>query len=722
MTRAALYARVSSDLQEKEHTIESQLEALRRYARDKGYEVVAEYVDEGYSGATLQRPGLDQVRDALRSGKFEVVLFHSPDRLARKAVYQRLVLEEMEQTEIKPEFLNYPVDDTPESKMLLGMQGLFAEYERAKITERNRRGKLHWARQGALMGGYVPYGYRYVSRDRERGTRATLEINEVEAPVILDMYRWFLEERLSCRAIARRLTELGILTRRGKAHWTPSAVNRMLKQEVYKGVFYYHRAEAVEPSFRKDNGRYVKHKLTGRKVRPREEWIAIPVPPIVDEATWEAAQHQLHENFLQSPRNNKRHQYLLRGLFRCPKCGATCVGAFSHGRRNYHCNQNDPLATASGKRCGGGWVRADVVEEAVWDAITEAFQRRHVLVGQYRQRVALADIPDALEQERQQIQVALKRVNDQQDRITDAYMNEALELLEYKAKMDELRERKRGLEKQLASLEERGHRQSRERDALERLESFCEAVAQGLDNLTFEEKQQLLRLLVERILVENSKVQVEAIIPLDENIDEGARLRPQSRYSAADSNNGRDLLTQFLNEASAVLKLGYERPILNYMRLNPASEIEFKCVYAPDGTLLGQLQSRAEEVAKATHWETRAAVHHLLTGGIVSPPAVQTTSHIRAGSQYFGHSYPITLVVPDPASVAEKDVTAAFQTIRSHSTPQWNRGSRQRGRVASKAERVAMFIEQRLRRCHGMSVGGNGTNDSPRSVFVPCRQ
>jgi hypothetical protein len=167
-----------------------------------------------------------------------------------------------------------------------------------------------------------------------------------------------------------------------------------------------------------------------------------------------------------------------------------------------------------------------------------------------------------------------------------------------------------------------------------------------------------------------------------------------SRYSAADSNDGGGLMTQFLNEASPVLRLGYERPILNYMTLNPASEIEFKCVYAPDGTLLGQLQSRAEEVAKATNWEACAAVHHLLTGGLVSPPAVQTTSHIRAGSQYFGHSYPITLVVPDPASVTEKDVTAAFQTTRSHSTPPWNRGSRQRGRVASKAERVAMFVKQ----------------------------
>ena len=141
--RAALYTRVSTNLQEREQTIQSQVEALRKYADDKGYEIVGEYQDEGYSGATLERPGLDQLRDALRYGKFDLVLMHSPDRLARKAVYQGLVLEELEKAGVKAEFLNHPVDNSPEGKMLLGMQGLFSEYERAKISERTRRGRLH---------------------------------------------------------------------------------------------------------------------------------------------------------------------------------------------------------------------------------------------------------------------------------------------------------------------------------------------------------------------------------------------------------------------------------------------------------------------------------------------------------------------------------------------------------------------------------------------------
>ena len=204
---------MSTDLQEREHTIQGQLEALRKYAQDRGYEIVAEYLDDGYSGATLGRPQLDRLRDALRSGEFDIVLFHSPDRLARKAVYQFIVLEELEKAGIRPEFLNYPIDDSPESRMLLGMQGLFAEYDRAKILERTRRGKLQRAREGALVGGHAPYGYRWIKRNEVR--RAHLEIDEYQEAVVRRMYHLLVDESHSTWAIARLLTEEGIPTARG---------------------------------------------------------------------------------------------------------------------------------------------------------------------------------------------------------------------------------------------------------------------------------------------------------------------------------------------------------------------------------------------------------------------------------------------------------------------------------------------------------------------------
>ena len=518
------YARVSSGRQENEETIQSQVEELRARMMEDGVEDPQGITDEGYSRDNLVRPGLDRLRDRLAEGE-ERIYIHSPDRLASGAKLMFLV-EEFQKAGVEVIFLKGAVDDTPEGMLLLHMQGAIAEYERTKIAERTRRGKMYWSKQGALMGGFVPYGYRYVPRDREINRRATMEIDEVEAAVVKDMFRWLIEEQLSCRGIAQRLTDLGVITRTGKTHWAPSVVNRMLKQEAYKGSFYYHRAEPVEPSSRRDKGRYPKYKLSGRRLRPREEWVEIPVPAILDAAAWERAKRQLQQNSLQSPRNNTRRTYLLRGLIRCPRCGSTFVGAFSHGRRNYHCNRFDPLASSTGERCHAPQIRAEPVEDAVWAAISDALQRPEALVEEYRRQVALAEAPDSKEVEQKQLEIALKRLKSQQERITDAYINEAMELPQYKAQMDKIRERRQQLEQSLAALEERKQLRDMERQALARLEAFSEMVSQGLESLTFEEKQSLLRLVVEKIVVEEGKVRVEAIIPLDDTSRDLVGLRP----------------------------------------------------------------------------------------------------------------------------------------------------------------------------------------------------
>ena len=485
MTRAALYCSVSTDLQEKEHTIQSQLEALRKYAQDKGYQLVAEYLDDGYRGATLERPRLDSLRDALRAGEFDVVLFHSPDRLARKAVYQGIVLEELEKAGVKPEFLNYPVDDSPESKMLLGMQGLFAGYERAKIMERTRRGKLHRAREGALVGGHAPYGYRWVKKSENR--RARLDIDEYQAAVVRRMYRLLLEDRLSTWAIARKLTQEGVYTAKGAAQWQPMAVFRMLTNPAYKGSYRYRHSE--------------------------HEQIFIPVPPLVGEATWQAAQAQLVENGLHFRRNNKRHQYLLRGLIRCPRCGGTYTGSVQHGHRGYRCNRVHWTASSTGKRCPPGAIPADPVEEVVWEAVRDALQRPEMLVEEYTRRLEASGSATKLEFERKQAALAVKRVKAQEDKVTDAYVNEAMDLERYKAEMDRLKARRQELERMGQEIERPARKDNTSREALEQLESFCWQVAQGLEYITFEERQQLLRLIVERITVENDRVKVETVFP-----------------------------------------------------------------------------------------------------------------------------------------------------------------------------------------------------------------
>ena len=484
-TSVGIYARVSTDLQEKEQTVISQLEALRAYAHERCYSIVDEYIDDGYSGATLDRPRLDRLRDALRTDDLDLVLFHSPDRLARKAVYQGLVLEEIEKAGVRVEFLNYPVDDSPESRMLLGMQGLFAEYERAKIMERTRRGKLQRAREGALVGGHAPFGYRWIKRSE--ASRAKLEVADYQAAVVRRMYRMLIDEQLSTRAIAKRLTREGVPTARGAAQWQPTAVFRMLTNPAYKGRYRYRQLGQDE--------------------------ISIPVPILVDEDTWQTAQDQLADNGLFSRRNNQRHEYLLRGLVRCPRCGGSYTGYTRGGCQGYRCNRISWASSSTGKRCSPGSIQAQPLERAVWEAIKNALRNPQVLVDEYNRRLASSTSGNQTELERRGVASALKREKAQEDRITQAYIHDAMDLERYKEEMDGLRLRRNELEGMARNLERKEKQTQAESSNLEHLESFCVKVVEGLDRMTFSERQNLLRLLVERITVEDENVRIDTIIP-----------------------------------------------------------------------------------------------------------------------------------------------------------------------------------------------------------------
>ncbi|MCH8989871.1 MAG: recombinase family protein [Chloroflexi bacterium] len=483
--RAAIYVRVSTDLQEKEQTILSQLEAVRVYVSERGYINIGEYIDDGFSGATLDRPGLDRLRDAFLTGEIDVVVFHSPDRLARKAVYQGLVLEEIEKAGIRVEFLNYPVDDSPESRMLLGMQGLFAEYERAKIMERTRRGKLQRAREGALVGGHPPFGYRWIKRS-ESG-RARLEISDYQAAVIRRMYRMLVDDQLSTRSIARKLTQEGVATAKGAAQWQPTAVFRMLTNPVYKGSYRYRQSG--------------------------QEEILIPVPALVDDGTWQAAQSQLLANTRFSARNNRRHQYLLRGLVRCPRCSGTYTGFTQRGRSGYRCNRVHWGSSSTGQRCSPGAISGEPLENAVWTAVTEALQNPQILIDEYRSRLEGSDAGSGIAYELRQVELALRQERVQEDRFTQAYANEAMDLNRYKTEMDKLRARTKELNGTSRDLSQRVEKEQGTERALEHLESFCLRIGKGLDDMSFEERQDLLILVVDNISVENGTVRIDTIIP-----------------------------------------------------------------------------------------------------------------------------------------------------------------------------------------------------------------
>src|SRR4051812_41103958 len=223
MSNAAIYARVSSVRQKDAETIASQTAALRRHAAQLGLAVPEqwEFEDEGYSGASLIRPALERLRDLVCQVPVDVLLVHAPDRLARKYAYQALLIEEFARAGTRVLFVKGPRSDSPEDALLTQFQGMIAEYERAQILERTRRGKLHRAREGTvnvLCG--APFGYRYVRTSEH--AQARYEIVPGEAAIVAELFARYADGGVSIAELTRWLTDLGVPTRTGKSRWDRS--------------------------------------------------------------------------------------------------------------------------------------------------------------------------------------------------------------------------------------------------------------------------------------------------------------------------------------------------------------------------------------------------------------------------------------------------------------------------------------------------------------------
>src|SRR5512142_789000 len=310
-TVAAIYARVSSERQRQDETIQSQTVGLRELAAQRGLLVPDELVfeDEGISGATLTRPALERLRDRAAEGAFEVLLCHAPDRLARRYAYQVLLLEEFQRVGVEVCFAKEPERGaTPEDELLRQFQGMIAEYERAQIRERTRRGKLHRARTGhqAVMAG-APYGYRFVRKTEI--TEGSWEIVDHEAEVVREIFRRYTEENCSIADLARWLTAQGIPTRKGKRVWDRSTVWGMLRNPAYRGQAAYGKTKVADCHGKPTRTTRARGERRGRRqVRldePVDQWLFIPVAPLITEETFALAQERLGRNAHFAKRNTK---------------------------------------------------------------------------------------------------------------------------------------------------------------------------------------------------------------------------------------------------------------------------------------------------------------------------------------------------------------------------------------------------------------------------------
>lgn len=476
---AAFYARVSGEQQADAQTIQSQIVALRE--RVVSDEILVppnrEFIDDGYSGATLVRPALERLRDLAAAGAIQRIYVHSPDRLARSYAYQVVLLDEWRRYGIEVIFLNKAIGQSPEDDLLLQVQGVVAEYERAKIMERCRRGKRHAARTGNVsVMSCAPYGYRYMSSQEGSGAARFEPIPE-QARVVRQIFTWVGRDRFS------------------------------LNQVAYKGQAAYGKTRTVSRQQRL-------RPLRGRPIHPRydhstaavdhQDWISIPVPALVDESLFDAAQEQLRENRTRAREGRRHPGCLLQGLTCCSSCGyayyAKRLRQRGAGRQlvdyvYYRCTGTDGYRFSGGRVCSNTQVRGDLLEAAVWAEVRALLENPKRLEDEYKRRLATPETDPDLDTLRAQI----AKVKQTISRLIDGYADGLIEKDEFTVRIRRAKERSARFEEQLRSQVELAAQRRELLLIITRLEDFTTRIKNGLGHADWNTKRDLLRALVRRV-------------------------------------------------------------------------------------------------------------------------------------------------------------------------------------------------------------------------------
>ena len=509
--QVALYARVSSEQQAEAKTIESQLADIRARITADGFEQsdVLEFVDEGYSGSTLVRPALERLRDVAAAGGMDRLYVHCPDRFARNYAYQVLLLDELNQRGVEVIFLNRPVGQTPEDQLLLQVQGVIAEYERAKFLERSRRGKRHAAQEGRVgILCHAPYGYRYINK-QEGGGEARFETVFDEARIVQQVFAWVGKERCTINEVCRRLHQAGVRTQTGKEHWDHKTIWDMLKNPAYKGeaAFGKTRWMPVGPRLRAPRGRPAQSRrgYAGNDA-PKEEWITIPVPALVDPALFDAVQEQLEENRRRARIPEKGSRYLLQGLLVCARCGYAYCGRTNDARNAYYRCAGAMNIPRQGfeRMCWNKELRMDQADAAVWQEVCRLLENPERLEQEYRQRLH----PQQQPKEHEGLEAQMSKLRRGIARLIDSYADGLIDKQEFEPRVTRMRERMQHLEEQLQRLKEEAEVEEDLRLILGKLETFAAKVKEGLHHADFQTRRDIIRTLVKRVEVDEQQIRV----------------------------------------------------------------------------------------------------------------------------------------------------------------------------------------------------------------------
>lgn len=485
---AAIYARVSTDQQaEKGYSIDTQLEACRKYALELGAINIEEFVDDGYSGEFIDRPALTRLREKLTNKEFNAVIAYAPDRLARKTIHLLIISEEIAKAGAMRKFASVNFEATSEGELMYKFQGIVAEYEKEKIKERTMRGKRGKAKKGLVISNAKPFGYTFDS------AKSTYVVNDSEAEIIRMIFGFIVNEKMGTARICKELTARGIPSPRAKKPWSVSSIHRILTNTMYEGIIYSMKY------------RYEKIGLTKKKrtLRPEEEWIPIHVPAIIDEGTWQAAQRQLRENKDFAKRNLK-HDYLLNGLVTCAQCGRAMVISHSGCKKlisYYIClSQKSSSYRYSGQKpCTARQIPVKLLDEYVFNYLFKLCHNPG-RITEYIQHIPERKDIQKHRATLEQIKKSEKELLQQKDTILRWFRQKILDEIEAEAQLKDIHgqlsdiaQMKTIYETKLAAISP-GYSTT----------DIAAAVTFSLDqeSFTIEEKKTALRAILDRIIVQ----------------------------------------------------------------------------------------------------------------------------------------------------------------------------------------------------------------------------
>ena len=514
MKLVAIYARVSTARQEEEQTVKTQMTAVNELVQKRDFRVVSEYIDEGWSGDILARPELDRLRQDAKAKLWEVLVIYDPDRLARRYSYQELVMDELKEAGIEVVFVTISTPKNSEDKILHGVRGLFSEYERAKIGERFRLGKLRKVKEGHILVSEPLYGYRYVAKKEQ--AHGYYEINDEEARVVRMIFNWIDQDGLTLRGIVRKLQDLGIKPRKSKRGvWATSTLSHLLKNKAYIGEAHWGSSYAVVPVKPTSKEKYRKIKKSSRRMKPESEWLTVPVPTIIDNNVFARVRDKIKSNFLLSQRNTK-NEYLLAGRIYCV-CGRKRGGEGpQRGKHLYYRCLDRALSFPLSRTCLEPAVNAREADALVWNGIASLMTSPKLMQNQIQRwmdsqhgKVNSSGVDTMV------LKKEIAKLKEQEERYNLAYGNGVFTVEQLKEYTIPVREKVVVLESQISKEEqEKQELQPTPLPDESEIAAFARETSETIQCLDFQARKAIATSVIERVIGTRDKLQVYGFIPV----------------------------------------------------------------------------------------------------------------------------------------------------------------------------------------------------------------